>query len=191
MRGYSENMNVTGYRLLILGALLVPFLVSCRDADEVLVTEQRQLTMADEEIDSLIAVMPPEWRRLPATQFRILNYRFGEDGEVFVGRSRGGVLPNVNRWLGQYGKPPLNSVDELPKIQILGREGVLVSASGDFKGGMGRPARQNAGLAGVIVGTGEQLLTVKMTGDAEAVTAERERLIQFSKELRINNGKAE
>lgn len=183
-------MRANLHRLLCLVLLGLLSLVSCRKADKVLVTEQRRLTMADEGHSSLAAVMPPEWRQLPATQFRILNYRFGEDGEVFVGRSRGGVLPNVNRWLDQYGKPPLESLDDLPSVSILGQQGVLITASGDFKGGMGRPARQNAGLAGVIVGSGEQLLTVKMTGDAQEVLAEQERLIQFCKNLRIKGAES-
>ncbi|MGB1873982.1 MAG: hypothetical protein ACPH5P_01020 [Akkermansiaceae bacterium] len=184
-------MRANFHGLLCLGLLVVFPLASCRKEEKVLVTEQRRLTIADDELDSLLAVMPSEWRRLPATQFRILNYRFGKDGEVFVGRSRGGVLPNVNRWLDQYGKPALETLDDLPKVSILGQQGVLITTSGDFKGGMGRPARQNAGLAGVIVGAGEQLLTVKMTGDAQGVLAEQERLIQFCENLRIKGNKSE
>lgn len=184
-------MRANCHRLLCLGLIAVLPLVSCRKADKVLVTEQRRLAIVDDEQDSLVATMPPEWRRLPATQFRILNYRFGKDGEVFVGRSRGGVLPNANRWLGQYDKPPLESLENLPKVSILGQQGVLVTATGDFKGAMGRPARQNAGLAGVIVGEGEQLLTVKMTGGAQEVLAEQERLIQFCENIRIKKSRSE
>lgn len=178
------------FQLLCLGALVLPLLVSCRQSEKVVVTQKRVLTVADQASDSLVAVMPPEWRQLPGTNFRILNYRFGKDGEVFVGRSRGGLLPNANRWLGQFGKPALSGVDDLPKVEVLGREGVLLTASGDFGGAMGRPARKNAGLAGVIVSVGEQLLTIKMIGDAEAVAAEQERLIQFSESLRIENARS-
>lgn len=185
-QGYCGPVKSNLSQLLCLGILVLPLLVSCRKSDNVVVTEKRVLTVADEANDSLIAVMPPEWRQLPGTNFRILNYRFGQDGEVFVGRSRGGVLPNANRWLGQFGKPAITGLDDLPKVKILGREGVLVIASGDFGGAMGRPARKNAGLAGVIVAVGDQLLTVKMMGDAEAVAAEQERLIQFCGSLRIN-----
>lgn len=178
-------------RLVLICGLMLPLAVSCRKVEKVTVTEQRRLVMFDDSRDSLVAVMPPEWRQLPGTQFRIFNYRFGEDGEVFVGRSRGGVLPNVNRWLGQFGKPALENADELPKVTVLGQEGVLVTASGDFGGAMGRPARKNAGLAGVIVGVGDQLLTIKMIGDAEAVAAERERLIQFAENMRIKETSTE
>lgn len=184
-------MKVPCSRLLCIAVLMVPLLVSCRKTEKVAVTEQRELTMVDEGRSSFIALMPPEWRQLPATQFRILNYRFGEDGEVFVGRSRGGALPNVNRWLGQFGKPAIEGLDDLPKVKVLGEEGMLVTASGDFGGAMGRPARKNAGLAGVVVTLGDQLLTIKMIGDAEAVAAEQERLIQFSESLRIRDAKSD
>jgi hypothetical protein len=77
--------------LHIAGALSLTLFVSCRENAEVVVTEQRELTMFDANRDSLVAVMPPEWRQLPGTQFRLFNYRFGEDGEVAVGRSRGDI----------------------------------------------------------------------------------------------------
>jgi len=190
MQGYGKHVKTIMFKLLCLGALVVPLLVSCRKSEKVVVTQQRILTVADEANDSLVAVMPPEWRQLPGTNFRILNYRFGKDGEVFVGRSRGGLLPNANRWLGQFGKPALSGVDDLPKVKVLGREGVLLTASGDFGGAMGRPARKNAGLAGVIVSVGDRLLTIKMIGGAEAVAAEQERLIQFCESLRIENAES-
>ncbi len=154
-------------------------------------TEQRELTMYDENSDPLVTVMPPEWRQLPGTRFRIFNYRFGKDGEVYVTRASGGVLENVNRWLKQFSKEPLEQIDDLPKVEVLGKEGILVSAKGRFAGGMGKPAKENAALLGVIVQVGGQLLTVKMIGDADAVEAERDRLIQFCNKLRIRESKPE
>ena len=165
--------------------LMTSLLLACKKQEKVEVTEQRELTMYDEHQDPIIAVMPPEWRQIPATKFRMFNYRFGKDGEAFVGSSRGDVLANVNRWLGQFGQEALMSVDDLEKVEVLGQEGVLVTASGRFGGGMGRPAREDAGLAGIIVQIGDRLFTVKMIGDKDAVEAERERLIQFAKNLRI------
>lgn len=96
-------------------------------------------------------------------------------------------MPNINRWLGQFGKPAIENADELAKVAMLGQEGVLVTASGDFAGGMGRAARKDAGLAGVIVALGDQLITVKMMGAADAVAVEQERLIKFCEGLRIRS----
>lgn len=181
-------MFVHSFRLICISMLAVALCASCRKAEKIVVNERRDLVVADQGNHSLLAVMPPEWRQVPSTEFRMLNYRFGESGEVFVGRSRGGLLPNINRWLGQFGKPAIESEEGLPKVAMLGQMGVLVSASGDFAGGMGRAARKDAGLAGIIVAIGEQLITVKMMGSASDVAAEQERLIKFCEGLRIEAG---
>ena len=53
---------------------------------------------------------PEGWLALPASQFRLLNYRFGESGmgEVWVSIASGRVLDNVNRWRRQFGEPPID-----------------------------------------------------------------------------------
>lgn len=178
-------MTLRCLKLTVVCVLMIPFLPSCKKTEKIVVTQQRDLVMFDSENDSLIASMPPEWRRVPGTKFRILNYKFGKDNEVAVGRANGGALANLNRWLKQFNKPALESIDDLPRVQILGQEGVMVAASGRFEGGMGKPPRDDAGLLGIILETGSGLITVKMVGDDEAVAGERERLIQFVKSLRI------
>lgn len=167
--------------------MLAALVVSCRKAPETIqVTETRVMTMWDEGRDPLIAPMPPEWRQIPSTQLRLFNYRFGEGsdgGEVYISRARGGVLPNANRWLKQFGKPELESIDALPTVKLLGLDAVVVSASGRFGGGMGKAPQENAGVLGVIAGSDDNLITVKMIGPADLVAAERERLLKFCESL--------
>ena len=177
--------------LVVFAALMV----SCRKAPDkvkvletVQITETRELTMWDTGSDSLIAPMPPEWHKVPGTQLRLLNYRFGEgeeSGEVYISRANGGVLPNANRWLGQFGKPKVESIDAFPTVKLLGMDAVVVSASGRFDGGMGNSAQENAAVLGVIAGNSDSLLTVKMVGPADLVNAERARLLRFCENLRI------
>lgn len=166
--------------LAVLGA-------SCREAPEnIQVTGKRTLTIWDQGDDPLIAPMPAEWRRVPSTQHRLFNYRFGNNkGEVYISRAGGGMLANANRWLQQFGKPELHSADEFQKIQILGAEGIVVSASGYFAGAMGKPPKGDMAVLGVIVGSDDALLTVKMIGPAHLVETERERLLTFCKKLRL------
>ena len=182
--GLSARMTLRCLLPVAVCLLLQPFLISCKKKDQITVTDQRELTMHDRP-SGLVAVMPPEWRQVPGTRFRLLNYRFAEDSEVFLGRSKGDVLANINRWLGQFGGSPLDTLDGLEKVEILGKQGFFVTATGNFGGGMGRPPRENAALAGIIVQIGDGLITLKMVGDAEAVSAEHERLKQFSNDLRI------
>lgn len=170
---------------IILMAMISSCFVSCKSSsDTISVTETRRLTQSDEPRAALIPVMPPEWRQVPSTQMRAFNYRFGVDGEVYISNSRGGVLPNVNRWLKQYGKPEVASVDSFTKVKVLDREGVLVETTGRFGGGMGKPPRENAGLLGAMADFGGSLLTVKMIGSAESVAAERARFLKFCETLK-------
>ena len=180
-------------RAIIL-VVFTSLMVSCRKAPETSqVTETRRLTMWDHSGDPLIAPMPPEWRQVPGTQLRIYNYRFGEGsqgGEVYISRASGGVLPNANRWLKQFGAQEVPSVGAFPKVKMLGLDAVVVAASGKFGGAMGRAEQNNAGVLGVIADTGNGLITVKMIGNGDAVSAERERMLKFCENLRIREIKS-
>ena len=171
------------WRVVIL-MLLSLHLVSCNsEPEKVEVTKTRGLTEFDKPRTPLVPIMPPEWRQVPSTKLRVYNYRFGVDGEVYISNSRGGVLPNVNRWLKQYDQPEVESVDGFQKLKVLGEEGVLVEAKGRFAGGMGKLPRENAGLLGAIIDFNGELLTVKMIGSEEEVAAEKERFILFTEGL--------
>ena len=185
LRGYRGRMIPRAIILVVLATLAV---LSCKPREAIEVTETRVLTMWDTQRDPLIAPMPPEWRKVPSTQHRLFNYRFGEGadiGEVYISRARGGILPNANRWMKQFDKPEFTTVDDLPTVKLLNMDGVVVSATGRFGGGMGKPARENAAVLGVIAGGADSLITVKMIGPADLVSAERERLLKFCKNLRL------
>ena len=170
---------------VVLAAMMMLHLVSCKSSSEtVQVTETRELTQWDSPRVPIIPVMPPEWRQVPSTSIRVFNYKFGVDGEVYISNSRGGVLSNMNRWLKQYGKPEVETVDNFTKVKVLNVDGVLIETTGRFGGGMGKLPRENAGLLGLIADFDGNLLTVKMIGPAEDVAAERDRFITFCKTLR-------
>lgn len=160
----------------------------CREKDDVSVTETRPLATGDlpPRLDATSderfgnarrcpfkADTPKDWSVLPATEFRLLNYRFGPSGtgEVWVSSSNGTVLDNANRWLRQFGAPPLDEagLKALPTLTLLGSPAVLVKAEGDYAGGMGQPPKTGYGLAGVIAEVGGEILTVKMVAPAAEV----------------------
>jgi hypothetical protein len=189
--------------ILIFAAALA--LAGCREkSPEAVVSETRKLTTKDAlpKLDATDAQrftnaapsplrgLPPEnWLAVPATQFRLLNYRFGTSGsgEVFVSVAGGSVLENANRWLGQFKAPLLTSegLAALEKLPVLGGEGVWLEASGTYASGMGQPPRDGYALAGVLAMAGERLVTVKMVGPAAEVAAERERLRAFASSLSL------
>jgi hypothetical protein len=186
--------------LIIASAVI---LSSCDERKEVTVTETRAATTRDakprlfatsderfrDAKPSPVIGKPPEsWLALPASQFRLLNYRFGESGmgEVWVSLSAGSVLDNVNRWLGQFGAEKIEQagLEKLPPAAIAETSGVWVEATGEYASGMGAPPKPGYGLAGVITTLGDQILTVKMVGPQSEVEAAKPQLAEFAKSLR-------
>lgn len=177
-------------RIPALIASLAAFLASCHESEKsISVTETRELTLFDQKYPGNIKDYPPlGWRRIPGTQMRAVNYVAGpnEEVEIFMGNSGGGVLPNANRWLGQLGLPPKTSVDDFEKIEVLGTDAYLVEVSGDFKGGMGQPAKPDQAIMGMIRENQDEVLTLKMTGPKEAVMALREEFVAYAKALEVH-----
>jgi hypothetical protein len=181
-------------RLSLFAAIALLTSASCQKrSEEVTVTETRTVTTrdsapklnatSDERFRDarpapVLAETPDGWLLLPATQMRLLNYRFGESGlgEAYVSLSSGSVLENANRWFKQFGQKPLDQAgfESLPRVPIAGVQGVLIQSTGTYASGMGAPARAGYGLAGIIAGIEGQILTVKMVGpDAEVREATR------------------
>lgn len=173
-----------------LGALLwtAALLGGCEQKKEVSVTETRPLASSDfvprlnaspEERFSnaqpkrFAADLPADWKAVPATEFRLLNYRLGPSGETecWVSSSTGTVLDNANRWLMQFGAQLIDdeALAKLPTLAILGVQGVVVKAKGDYNDRMGQAPKPDQGLAGVIAEVGGEIITVKMVGKASEV----------------------
>jgi hypothetical protein len=188
--------------LCLLATLAV--VSSCEKQDDVVVTETRVATSRDvspklfatsderfrnAKPSPVKGTAPDGWLALPSSQFRLLNYRFGESGtgEVWVSLSSGGVINNVNRWLGQFGTAALDQagLDELRSVPIAGNRGVWVEAAGDYAGGMGAPPKSDYALAGVISEINGRILTVKMVGPKSEVETARPILETFAKNLEL------
>ncbi|BCU78876.1 hypothetical protein [Luteolibacter sp. LG18] len=189
-----------------LGLVAVLSLSACRKPPaEVTVTETRAETsndttpklfatsderFRDKRTSPVTGTTPQGWLQLPSTQFRLLNYRFGESGlgEVSVGISTGSVLDNVNRWLGQFNAPKLTAetLDERRRVAIVDTAGVWVEADGTYSGGMaGAESRPGFALAGVVADVNGRILTVKMTGPKDEVTEAKAALEAFCKSLAL------
>jgi hypothetical protein len=185
---------------LIVSAMILP---CCKEREEITVTESRSASTRDvspklfatsnerfrDVKPSPVKGSPPEkWLELPPSQFRLLNYRFGESGmgEVWVSLSAGTILDNTNRWLGQFGAATLDSqgLEKLPKAEIAGTTGVWVEATGDYASGMGAETKPGFALAGVVSSLAGEILTVKMVGPKAEVEAAKPQLAEFAKSLR-------
>ncbi len=177
---------------LLASVLLI---TGCEKAKEVTVMETRPVTTVDiapklfatsderfrdAKPSPVKATLPEGWRELPSSQFRMLNYRFGESGqgEAWVTVAAGTVIDNVNRWLKQFGGEALDDagISKLRPVMLAGGSGVWVTAEGHYEGGMGAPARDGFALAGVVAAVDGKIITVKMVGPRDEVAAAREAL---------------
>jgi hypothetical protein len=187
----------------------------CRKRTEVTAEETRPVTMRDERLKmdatsndrfgngagmpapSMPAGEAPEspvvaghlpegWTELPGNAFRLLNYSFGGGGEVSVSLSRGGVVDNVNRWMGQFGSPAIDAAGlaALEKVSVAGFDGVWLKAEGDYSPGMGKPPVNGYALRGLVAEKGGEIFTVKMVGTAAEVAAQEANLRAFVEGLK-------
>lgn len=183
---------------------ILPLVSSCEEKREVVIGETRPLTTKDKppKLDAtsderfrnakpspVKAATPDGWLAMPASQFRLLNYRFGQSGagEVWVSLASGTVTDNVNRWLGQFGGNPLDQAafEKLRRVPIAGHQGVWVEAMGEYSSGMGAPPKPDSALAGVVAEVNGRILTVKMVGPQDEVQAAKSTLENFAKLLEL------
>ncbi len=182
----------------------VVLISSCEEKKEVVVTETRSLTtrdtkpklsatsderFRDAKPSPVKGVTPDGWLAVPASQFRLLNYRFGESGlgEVWVSLASGSVLDNANRWLNQFGAEAVDQagLGKMRSVPIAGSTGTWVEAEGEYASGMGAGPKPGYALAGVIALLDGQILTVKMVGPKEEVDAAKPVLESFAASLKM------
>lgn len=201
MQGYRPG--VIGRTSILICCLAA--MTSCREnGSEAVVTETRDATtrdaspklnatsderFRDARPSPVTGETPQGWLALPASQFRLLNYRFGESGmgEVWVSISSGTVLDNVNRWLKQFGAPEVDAAGlaKLRNVPLAGTPGSWVEAKGEYASGMGAPPKPGFALAGVVASIQGQIVTVKMVGPEAEVAAARPVLENFAKGLKM------
>lgn len=172
-------------RIIPLTVIAACAMVGCRGPETAIhVTETRPLTLHDRSyVGDFKHRAPLDWRRLPGTDFRLLNFVAGENEEVEIvlGETKGGVLANANRWLGQFGLTGVRSLEELGETSMMGRNAYLVEGRGTYSPGMGRPEQEDFAMIGLILEGGSNQVTLKMTGPADEVEAQREAFFEFSK----------
>ncbi len=135
--------------------------------------------------------MPDGWTSKGRSGMREVTFQVeGTNAEcwiVFIGGTGGGMLANVNRWLGEVGQKQLteDEVAKLPRINVLGTQGVIVEGQGDYSGGMGGAAIKGALLYGLICPLAGRTLFVKMVGDADVMKGQRARFIAMCESLAL------
>ncbi|MEM8952524.1 MAG: hypothetical protein AAGD22_00090 [Verrucomicrobiota bacterium] len=135
---------------------------------------------------------PEGWTELDATQMRVINLRFGPNGEgecylTVLPGAGGGVAENINRWAGQMGLEPLtrSELDALPSLEMFGRPAPIADFQGTY-GGMGNiEPMEGARMLGAVLADSQMTFFVKMVGPSALVDSERENFDRFCGSLRI------
>jgi hypothetical protein len=129
---------------------------------------------------------PPNWEPQPLSQMRQASFLIkGENGAVadisFVslGSAAGDVLENVNRWLGQLGKPPITE-QKLPEIAQQLRTSLGDVTIADLTGlpDNADPARDGRIIAAMAT-TGNSTLFFKLRGNADLAETQKGDFIKW------------
>ena len=148
--------------------------------------------MSAESAPGIADTAPPGWEPQPLSSMRQASYLVkGDNGAVadvslvILGGPAGGVLENVNRWLGQIGQPAITDeklAQMAEKISApLGEVSVV-----DLEGlpPAGDPAKDGRILAG-IASDGSRTFFFKMRGNAALVAAQKKNFAQWISSVRM------
>ncbi len=133
---------------------------------------------------------PPGWTEAATTSMRLANFHPAGDPKAecyltLLGGDAGGLAANVNRWRGQLALPSLDqaAIDALPKAQLLGRDAILMEATGTWTGMSGMESSPGWGLTGLLFVGAEGSAFLKMTGPAKVLADEREHFLELAKSI--------
>ncbi len=140
----------------------------------------------------LVYELPEGWKKEPTSQFRTLNFSFGEqgEGECYVSRAGGGLEANLNRWRGQMGleAAPEEELRALPKRTLFGMEATYAEFDGDFKAVGASDSKPGYRMVGLVLSLPDVSFFVKMTGPKELVVANEEQFSKFCESLKLTRG---
>ena len=130
-------------------------------------------------------VVPEGWKRGGDRMMREATWMVSDLAECYVALAGGDSLTNANRWRQQIAMDAYTAAEfaGLPRIPMLGGEGILVEGKGTFTG-FGAGPVQNAALVGLICSRpGKPTVFVKMTGPEADVLAAKDDFMAFAKSL--------
>lgn len=136
---------------------------------------------------------PPGWEPGPEKPLRLATFWVGGRRDVEVTVHRFGAVGdavrlNVDRWRSQLGLPPATDAElaALPRVPMLGGEGVLVVLDGPLTDTMRGVEVADGRLVAAVVAHGDDLVFVKCTGPRAAVVAATDAVVAFCRTLKAS-----
>jgi hypothetical protein len=139
-----------------------------------------------------IWTIPSGWQSMPPSQFLLAQFLI-QDGDAraevnVLAAQSVGLLPNLNRWRGQLGLPPIAQEDDFSKmvdsLTVPGGQAQLVDMTGT-NSKTGQPSR----LIGVVLPQAGQTWFYKLMGDPKLVAAQKDAFIKFIQSARYPDGR--
>lgn len=127
--------------------------------------------------------VPADWKEGQIAQFLVAKFVIGSgDATAAVNVSSlngdgGGVLPNINRWRGQIGLPPISESEQKETPNMFN---IAVGETPSFDmDGIDAKTKKPVRLIGVIAPLNGQTWFYKLMGDPAVVAAQKDAFTQF------------
>ena len=121
---------------------------------------------------------------------RLVTFRTGavECYVVILGGTGGGVVGNIQRWVGQLGLevPSEAEVAAMPLVEVLGVQAPLLEATGDYTGMGDAEATPGVMMLGLPVLISGRAVFLKMLGPEKEVAAQRDSFLAFAASLTLD-----
>ena len=138
---------------------------------------------------------PEGWQELAPEKMRVASFRVnGESGKT----AEVAVIPlpgvskielrSVNMWREELGLPELASdqlKDQSQRVQVGDAEGLMVELSGSR---VGDTSNAPAGILGAVAERGNITWFIKMAGDKDVVSAQKDNFVSYLKSLEFHEG---
>ena len=136
--------------------------------------------------------VPAGWAVEGGSGMRLVTFHAGavECYLTVLGGDGGGVVGNIQRWVGQLGltPPTAEEVGELETLKVLGVVTPLLEATGAFSGMGATQAIADTTMLGIVCVLEDRAIFIKMLGPSAAVAAERESFLGFLASMRLEEG---
>ncbi len=136
---------------------------------------------------------PEGWEEVQGSSSRDGSWRVAGEPQTDCSLSKlkgdgGGMVANVNRWLGQMGVGKLDAkgVAQLPRLKLLGKDAVYVSTPGRYGGGMGSKPIEEARMLGLILELPGTAVFLKFVGPTKVVEAQQGNFEKLAASIRID-----
>jgi hypothetical protein len=128
----------------------------------------------------LASKVPEGWKPGSGSSMRHVTYDVADGVQcyiTFLPGTVGGLLANLNRWLGEVAEPHIDqaTADKLPRLQVLGKPSHYLNRSGASKG-----------VLVTYTPLDGETMFVKLTGPKDLVMTQRKQFEAFCGSLREN-----